>query len=371
MAPCGPSLPESAPPLLSADALWARARGSGPAPARLALLPSAMRIPSQLSSALTLRELWHLNETVPLALEETLNAAASRAGRSGAGAPAVPPSADAPLEETMRVLWALGRIHPEGDALWSARNRVIADAADALWRNLCASEPRSLPTLLRYQIAWLGEITIRLGRIDSEPILGVAASVLHDRVAGALRTIVLPPRVGDLGEALLAEIASEVERAGADPRGIGAVVAGIVSRLREVEESLRIKVVYAVLLVAGTLLTDAAGVSDGRHRRRRSVSADGAKAGERWQHGSPEKVRRELAGIAERLSSPPTAAEVIRVAHLRARPDAAAGLLRRLEPGTRLLVLERRDGWVRGEVEPVPGDVSTGWVCRRQVRYAG
>lgn len=259
-------------------------------------------------------------------------------------------------------------------------SRKLAELNEALapTRRLIDSVVQSLSYR---SYAWANEIAEHVNRID----LGLASSALgasygdtasfQERIRNAFSAIEFPDEIlgGISSEALAEDIATEIDRASTELGGVGlgAAIAHVVSRLTGVTEGQRGYLFIILLCIAVTFLQESiGGIVEVEYDRWRNASEDAARQSEDYRQAELlERSHRELKLIAEQISNPPMAAEVIRRARLRAEPDTAAPTSRTLDPGTHLLVLERRDGWVRVEAEPIPGEVLQGWVYGRLTRY--
>ncbi|WP_331020798.1 SH3 domain-containing protein [Longimicrobium sp.] len=105
----------------------------------------------------------------------------------------------------------------------------------------------------------------------------------------------------------------------------------------------------------------------------------------RWRDGdAQEEVRQREISLGQHVEdlgatldsllqiaeNPPRPARVIRSAWLRDGPSTTAGKVGAvLAPGSDLIVYERKGGWLRVQVELVPGEVRSGWVFGRLARY--
>lgn len=233
------------------------------------------------------------------------------------------------------------------------------------------------------QAAWADGIATALARVTAElaPTLRAMEAVRavnfswHAELRDALSAIEFPFPLDDSFSAgeFVEELAIEVERVAEEPggQGLGAAIAAVLSRVTGLDETGRVLAFYIVLYVVLTIVRESIGsVVEVEYGRWRDGPDDKVRAAEvRRQSEAVDRIRRQIDDVSVRLSQPPLLAEVIRSARLRSAPDTTSPLVRRLEPGVSLVVVERRDGWVRVEAEPTPGDVSEGWVYGRLVRY--
>lgn len=277
--------------------------------------------------------------------------------------------------ERQHVLSQLPRV-PEPHPAFSELTRMMDHNRDAM-RQITEL------ALVGRQAAWVDGITTALASVTADlgPTLRAMEAVRavnfpwQDQLRDALSAIEFPFPHSDAVAAseFVEQIATEVERAAEEPGGpgIGAAVATVLSRLTGLDETGRAMAFFVVLLVVLTVLRESIGsVVEVEYDRWRNGPEDEVRAAEiRRQTEALEEIRRQLEDVRVQVSQPPLLGEVIRSARLRSAPATTAPLVRRLQPGVRLVVVERRDGWVRVEAEPTPGDVSEGWVYGRLVRY--
>lgn len=139
------------------------------------------------------------------------------------------------------------------------------------------------------------------------------------------------------------------------------------------EKPIQPGVVVTVILL---MLTSAVGagaagglIADIPSRRREAAAAAEQKAAAEAEEALLRSVGAEVAELRETVANPPREAHVSRRAWLRSGPGQDSRKLLRLDPGTYLVVYDRRDGWIRVEAEPTPGTVHAGWVYGGLTRY--
>jgi hypothetical protein len=304
-----------------------------------------------------------------LKLDSTLGLSTSEVARSVMG-----------LRRTVQPPYEISRLLGQSHHLYDAarigqeHNRVLAVMAAS---RAASPEIPSSVRLLTRQAGWVSEITDRVRNIDFQPVIsrletGLAEYVsLQEGLRSAFRTVELPTEISSSisTEALFGELAVEIERASVEPDGlgIGAAIAHVLSHLTGLNEAQRGYLFVVLLLVVISFGKESiGGIVEVEYERWRNAPDDVAQA---HQVEAYKQSERQFEELSERISHPPMTAEVVRRARLRMLPDTGAPLVRTLSPGAHLLVLERRDGWVRVEAEPTPGDVYEGWVYGRLTRY--
>lgn len=148
---------------------------------------------------------------------------------------------------------------------------------------------------------------------------------------------------------------------------VSSFVLDILKHYDVLDEKGRARLFFMISLILisflGNAAAEIAGVEWGRFRDR---NAPAEAQGPETDPDEQAQIRR----LVELAEYPPRVAHVIRRAWLRASPSTNAPKLGPiLDSGTSLMVYERKDGWIRVDIEPTPGDVRHGWVYGKLTQY--
>jgi hypothetical protein len=206
----------------------------------------------------------------------------------------------------------------------------------------------------------------------STPDFGVRIHDALDAVAFALPTAFddLGVRIPDLAHAIAEDLAEQAEdgfNAGADNRSIEQYFLDLLGSLG-VPEAARRPLTLVLLMFVLPAAAEISGYEWGRLRDR-----DAQEEVRQREIAPGQDVQDQgatLDSLLQIAQNPPRPARVIRSAWLRDAPSTTTEKVGAvLAPGTELIVYERRDGWLRVEAEPVPGEVRRGWVFGKLARY--
>jgi hypothetical protein len=255
---------------------------------------------------------------------------------------------------------------------------------DVLGTSLGAFAP--INRLVEAQTSWMQSLT---EQIKHTPFQALAKSVLPATDFSALApsmelalgsaALEFPDTFGTIGnhfEAVAREIAEGINEAAgdntADHRSIHDFLTDLLGHYGLMDAEGRSKVLLAVAVLMISLAGGAIGESlGGEWNRFREASGQAESlAVENAQTAEMVRIQGDVGRLLELAENPPRYARVTRRAWLRNGPGAKADKVGPiLEVGTDLVVLERKDGWLRVEAEPTPGDVHNGWVYGRLTRY--